>query len=233
VNAAKPTLVVNKADLLMAPLVSGPWRGASVGIVLFEPREASPQGEQAATASAYKVVPPGLRISLFSAMHSDEEVAFIVSGNGEYHAGQISFSVRQGDFLLAPEGMPGDFEIENTGSDELAFVAFQSRGHTINLSRRDWARAVIDSYIKSRFGRGTTMNWEGYKFDGRVLSVYDKEFTMVVTYDQFGAIWVNGHRLQRTVGETIETHADRLSQLERKFKAERSQTKSDAISASA
>ncbi len=219
-SAEKPKLVVNMADVSRYPKSDGRYRGSSFGPVMFQPR---PKREgwigTEASAAGVKVVPPGARTPLFSAMHSAEEIGYVISGTGEYHAGEASYPVRQGDFLLAPEGMSGHFEVENTGGDELTFVCFQARRHTTNLVRRNWARSVIDAYIERRWAH-CTMNWEGYEFDGHVLTTFDRGFTMLITYDQFGSIWINGRRLPEEDGESIESYADKIIEIERVLQLE-------------
>src|SRR5581483_1450887 len=84
-----------------------------------------------------RVVQPGKRSPLFSAMHSNEEMGFVIAGTGQYDVairakGQprhilASYPIREGCILLAPEGHEDTrFEIFNSGSTDLTFIAFRS-----------------------------------------------------------------------------------------------------------
>jgi hypothetical protein len=44
---------------------------------------------------------------------------------------------------------------------------------------------------------------------------------MLITYDQFGAIWINGRRLPEKGGESIEGYADKIIEIEQELKRER------------
>lgn len=70
------------------------------------------------------VVPPGKRAFPLHNHHANEEMFFILQGNGEVRVGEERWSIRQGDFIAAPAGGPeGAHQIINTGSDELRYLA--------------------------------------------------------------------------------------------------------------
>ena len=70
------------------------------------------------------VVPPGKRAVPLHNHHANEEMFFILQGNGELRVGDECWSIRQGDFIANPPGGPETaHQIINTGGDELRYLA--------------------------------------------------------------------------------------------------------------
>lgn len=74
------------------------------------------------------VVPPGSRAFPRHAHHVNEEMVFILEGQGTWHAGSESAAVRAGDLIAAP---PGDgstaHQLENTSDAPLKYLTFSTR----------------------------------------------------------------------------------------------------------
>ena len=74
------------------------------------------------------VVPAGKKAFPRHAHHANEEMFYIVSGEGTYRAGDASYPIRDGDVISAP---PGDatsaHQIVNTSGGELRYLAFSTR----------------------------------------------------------------------------------------------------------
>jgi len=74
------------------------------------------------------VVPAGKKAFPRHAHHANEEMFFIVSGEGTYRAGDESFPIREGDVISAPAGDASSaHQIANTGGGELRYLAFSTR----------------------------------------------------------------------------------------------------------
>jgi uncharacterized cupin superfamily protein len=70
------------------------------------------------------VLPPGQRAFPFHNHHMDEEMFFVLAGNGTLRLGAASHPIRQGDIIACPPGGPETaHQIVNTGTEELRFLA--------------------------------------------------------------------------------------------------------------
>ena len=111
--------------------------------VAFSPRPAgfAPEGEladqfEANTAPVSRriggrelgynitAIPPGKSAYPFHAHRFNEEMFFILNGNGEVRLGDQTYPIRRGDFIACPPGGPESaHQIRNTGDEELRFLA--------------------------------------------------------------------------------------------------------------
>jgi uncharacterized cupin superfamily protein len=74
------------------------------------------------------VVPPGKRAFPRHAHHVNEEMMFILEGEGTYHCGAESAAVKAGDLIAAPAGDGGTaHQIENTSAAPLRYLTFSTR----------------------------------------------------------------------------------------------------------
>ena len=73
-------------------------------------------------------VPPGKRAFPKHAHHVNEEMMFVLEGEGTYHCGSESAAIKAGDLIAAP---PGDgstaHQIENTSSAPLRYLTFSTK----------------------------------------------------------------------------------------------------------
>jgi uncharacterized cupin superfamily protein len=73
---------------------------------------------------SYDVVPPGKRSCPFHSHYGEEEMFFIVKGEGTLRYGNESRKVRAGDFICCPTGGPDTaHQIVNDSSAELAYIS--------------------------------------------------------------------------------------------------------------
>ncbi|MGZ3424126.1 MAG: cupin domain-containing protein [Polyangiales bacterium] len=69
------------------------------------------------------VVPPGKRAYPFHCHHVNEEMFFVVEGQGIVRIGDREYPIRKGDVIAAPAGGKGTaHQIVNTGSEELRYL---------------------------------------------------------------------------------------------------------------
>ena len=69
-------------------------------------------------------VPPGKRAFPFHNHHANEEMFFVLEGEGKLRFGTAEYPLRKGDFVGAPCGGPDvAHQIINTGPTELRYIA--------------------------------------------------------------------------------------------------------------
>ena len=73
---------------------------------------------------SYDVVPPGKRACPFHSHHGEEEMFFIVRGEGTLRYGNETRKIRAGDFICCPTGGPDTaHQIVNDSAAELAYIS--------------------------------------------------------------------------------------------------------------
>jgi uncharacterized cupin superfamily protein len=73
---------------------------------------------------SYDVVPPGKRSCPFHSHRGEEEMFFIVKGNGTLRYGNETRAIRAGDVICCPTGGPETaHQIVNDSSAELAYMS--------------------------------------------------------------------------------------------------------------
>ena len=117
------------------------------------------------------VVPPGSRAFPRHAHHVNEEMIYVLEGQGTWHAGTESAPVRAGDLISAP---PGDgstaHQLENTSDAPLKYLTFSTRLEP----------EVVEYPDSNKFGLATYAGHDRprIRFLGRVessLDYYDGE----------------------------------------------------------
>jgi uncharacterized cupin superfamily protein len=74
------------------------------------------------------IVPAGKKAFPRHAHHVNEEMFFVVSGEGTYRLGEETYPIRAGDVMSAPAGdVSTAHQIVNTGSTELRYLGFSTR----------------------------------------------------------------------------------------------------------
>jgi uncharacterized cupin superfamily protein len=74
------------------------------------------------------VVPAGKKAFPRHAHHVNEEMFFVLSGEGAYRLGEETYPIRAGDVMSAPSGDASTaHQIVNTGAGELRYLAFSTR----------------------------------------------------------------------------------------------------------
>lgn len=109
--------VVNVDELQLEHGSSGEkfeWRSARIG----------PRVGARDLGYSYDVVPPGKRACPFHSHRGEEEMFFIVKGNGTLRYGNETRPVRAGDFICCPTGGPETaHQIVNDSDAELAYIS--------------------------------------------------------------------------------------------------------------
>jgi uncharacterized cupin superfamily protein len=76
----------------------------------------------------YHIVPPGKKAFPRHCHHANEEMFFVVAGEGTYRLGEHSYPIREGDVISAPAGDASTaHQIVNTSAAELRYLAFSTR----------------------------------------------------------------------------------------------------------
>lgn len=93
------------------------------------------------------VLQPGKRAFPRHAHHVNEEMMFILEGEGTYHCGDESAPVRSGDLIAAP---PGDgttaHQIENTSSAPLTYLTFSTKLDPEVVEYPDSGKFAVSSF---------------------------------------------------------------------------------------
>jgi uncharacterized cupin superfamily protein len=76
---------------------------------------------------AVHVVPPGKKAFPFHRHHVQDELFFVVSGEGEYRFGETTVPVRTGDIVAAPAGTQAH-QLINTGPADLRYLGVSTGG---------------------------------------------------------------------------------------------------------
>jgi uncharacterized cupin superfamily protein len=74
------------------------------------------------------VVPAGKKAFPRHAHHVNEEMFFVLSGEGTYRLGEETYPIRAGDLISAPAGDAASaHQIVNSGGEEMRYLAFSTR----------------------------------------------------------------------------------------------------------
>jgi len=77
---------------------------------------------------SYDIVPPGMRSCPFHSHRGEEEMFFIVKGNGTLRYGSESRPIRAGDVICCPTGGPETaHQINNDSEAELQYLSISTR----------------------------------------------------------------------------------------------------------
>ncbi len=74
------------------------------------------------------IVPAGQKAFPRHAHHVNEEMFFVLAGEGTYRVGEETYPIREGDVISAPSGDAATaHQIVNTGAVELRYLGFSTR----------------------------------------------------------------------------------------------------------
>jgi len=122
------------------------------------------------------IVPTGRKAFPRHAHHANEEMFFILSGDGTYRAGAESFPIRANDVIAAPAG-DGEtaHQIINTGGGELRYLAFSTRNDPDVVEYPDSGKFAVASMIADDKGLlGARVRFIG-RMEGQSLGYFDGE----------------------------------------------------------
>jgi uncharacterized cupin superfamily protein len=97
---------------------------------------------------AVHVVPPRKRAFPFHRHHVQDELFFIVSGEGKYRFGETIVPVRSGDIVAAPAGTEAH-QLINTGSDDLRYLGISTGGGVDIVDYPDSKKIAVAAGVKN------------------------------------------------------------------------------------
>lgn len=122
------------------------------------------------------LVPAGKKAFPRHAHHANEEMFFILAGQGTYHVGEQSHPIRAGDVISAPAGDSSTaHQIVNNSAGELRYLAFSTRLYPEVVEYPDSGKFSVSSSASDDAGRqagriyhmarpGTSLDyWDGEK----------------------------------------------------------------------
>src|SRR6516165_9942340 len=97
---------------------------------------------------AVHIVPPGKKAFPFHRHHVQDELFFVVSGEGEYRFGEKIVPVRRGDIVAAPAGTQAH-QLINTGSDDLRYLGISTAGGVDVVDYPDSKKIAVAAGMKN------------------------------------------------------------------------------------
>lgn len=120
-------------------------------------------------------VPPGKRAFPFHNHHVNEEMFFILEGEGEVRIGDEVFPIRTGDIIACPPGGPETaHQIHNTGAAELRYLAVSTKSTPEIAEYPDSGKFGV----LAELGNGPDGSPRGFRFisrEGLSLDYWDGE----------------------------------------------------------
>jgi len=115
------------------------------------------------------VVPAGKAAFPRHAHHANEEMFYVVSGNGAYQAGDEVWPVKAGDIIAAPAGN-GDtaHQMRNNSDGDLVYLTISTRNDP----------DVVEYPDSGKFAVGSMVPTEGGILNARIAYVGRKEATL-------------------------------------------------------
>ncbi|HUA79816.1 MAG TPA: cupin domain-containing protein [Dyella sp.] len=121
--------IVNIADIELQPFPPG-YGPTGDAAQRFEARIGRVSMQMGAKQLGYNItaVPPGKRAFPFHNHRVNEEMFFVLEGEGEIRIGAERHAIRRGDIIACPPGGPDSaHQIINTGTAELRYLAVSSK----------------------------------------------------------------------------------------------------------
>ena len=123
----KPILNIADVQLQPRPAVFAP-KGAAAGKFGARMGFISPQLGAKKLGYNLTAVPPGKRAFPFHSHRFNEEMFYVIEGEGVVRIGKDEFPVRAGDVIACPPGGPETaHQIVNTGAEELKYLAVSTK----------------------------------------------------------------------------------------------------------
>jgi uncharacterized cupin superfamily protein len=160
--------ILNIADLEFRPNEHGDRFGSRIG----------PIGSKlGAKKLGYNVtvVPPGKRAFPFHSHRVNEEMFFVLEGQGEVRIGDATYPIRQGDVIACPpDGAEAAHQIVNTSSAEIKYLAVST---SLSPDIAEYPDSNKFGFLAD-FGPGPDGKPRRFRFlgrDGGSLEYYDGE----------------------------------------------------------
>jgi uncharacterized cupin superfamily protein len=163
VSSPKPDPVVNIADVPLNDFGNGARFAARLGRV-------GPIIGAEQLGCALTVVPAGKVAFPFHCHHANEEMAFILSGEGEVRVGEARHPLRAGDVVAMPAGGPEmAHQIVNTSSQELRYLCFSTMRQPEAVQYPDSGKFAVTAGMPA----GGSPRDASLRFIGRAASSLD------------------------------------------------------------
>ena len=123
----KPILNISDVELQPRPAA---FAAKGPAAERFEARSGSISTRVGAKKLGYNLtaVPPGKRAFPFHNHHVNEEMFFVIEGEGEVRIGDATYPIRPGDVIACPTGgKETAHQIINTGSVELKYLSVSTK----------------------------------------------------------------------------------------------------------
>lgn len=121
--------ILNVADVELIPRPSE-YAPTGPAAMVFQARMGQVSGRLGARQLGYNItaIPPGKVAYPFHSHRVNEEMFFVLQGQGEIRIGQATHAIRTGDLIACPAGGPETaHQIKNTGADELRYLAVSTQ----------------------------------------------------------------------------------------------------------
>lgn len=106
------------------------------------------------------VLPPGKRAFPFHSHRVNEEMFFVVEGEGEVRIGEERYAIRHGDVICCPPGGPHTaHQIINNSDAELSYLAISTRDQPEIAEYPDSGKYGIHSEFMGADGKPETTRW--------------------------------------------------------------------------
>ena len=110
------------------------------------------------------IIPPGKSAYPFHSHRTNEEMFFVLEGNGEIRFAGETYPIRDGDFIACPPGGPeAAHQIRNVGSKDLKFLAVST---TLSPEINEYPDSKKFG-VYADFPSGTSDEIEYFSFQGR------------------------------------------------------------------
>jgi uncharacterized cupin superfamily protein len=100
-----------------------------------------------ALGCAVHVLPPGKKAFPFHRHHAQDELFFVLSGEGQYRWGEETLPVRSGDLVAAPAGTKAH-QLINTGKVDLRYLGISSMAPTEVVDYPDSKKIGVMAGVK-------------------------------------------------------------------------------------
>ena len=159
--------IINIDEIELSPRVAAPGAAAT----RFDGRTGAVATRIGACKLGYNItaVPPGKRAFPFHNHRVNEEMFFILEGEGEARIGEARHAVRKGDFIACPPGGPETaHQLINTGTDDLKYLAVSTMLYPEICDYPDSGKFLVAERQRNADG-----SVEGFRHVGRAESNLD------------------------------------------------------------
>ena len=129
----RPKSIVNVVDIALLPRPPQ-YLPKGAAAARYEARSGLVSGQMGAQKLGFNItaIPPGKRALPFHNHQANEEMFFILEGEGKIRMGSETWPIGKGDLIACPPGGKGKaHQIINTGAAELKFLAVSTRSRSL------------------------------------------------------------------------------------------------------